>query len=396
MTPLELANLVRIRRPPAPHGSRRLARAVSVADVARIGRARLPQVVRGYLDGGGEDEHTMLRNRKALSSIQLTPQLLRDVSNVSTSTTVLGSQIGAPLALAPVGAPGLFHPHAELGAARAAGRAGLPLAVSTLSSVTLEDVADVASGPLWFSLYVWGDRSVARQLVERAGRAGYSALIVTADVAVRSKRERELRAGLSLPTPSLTATSVFDAVCHPAWSWGFATGPRPTFPNLDAGATHGDISDLFDGTLTWDDLDWIRAQWDRPLVLKGVLTAADATRAADAGVDAVIVSNHGGRQLDQVSATIDALPGVVAAVGDRVEVLIDSGFRRGTHVLAALALGAKAVLLGRPWLYGLAAAGESGIAHVLDIVSGELRTAMALVGVADLADLPSAGVVVRS
>jgi L-lactate dehydrogenase (cytochrome) len=304
----------------------------------------------------------------------------------------------APIALAPVGAAGLFDRDGEVAAARAAAAAGWAFSVSTLSSVPLEEVAAASRGPLWFSLYVWGDRSTARALVDRAASAGYRALIVTADVAVRSRRERELHAGMALPLPSLSAAALFDAVRHPRWTAGFVTGRRPSFPNLGrrGGEAPLDIGDLFDGTLSWADVEWVRDQWHGPLAVKGILSAADARRAVDAGADAVIVSNHGGRQLDQVPAAISVLPSIVEAVGERVDVLVDSGFRRGTDVAAAVALGARAVLVGRPWCYGLAAAGEAGVAHVLDLLNVELATSMALTGVTTLDDLARATVTIGS
>ena len=228
--------------------------------------------------------------------------------------------------------------------------------------------------PLWFQLYLWGDRSAARELVAQARAAGYRALLLTVDTAVRSKRERELRHGIALPTPELTLRTVLDGARHPAWAWHFLTSPALGFPNL---AMHGPTSrqrltQMFDGTVSWADLDWIRQEWDGPIALKGVLSEEDARRAADEGVDAVIVSNHGGRQLDHVPATLEVLPGIADAVGDRVEVLFDSGIRRGSDIVTALALGARAVLVGRAHLYGLAAAGEAGVRHAIDILAGEV------------------------
>jgi L-lactate dehydrogenase (cytochrome) len=378
----ELAPLVHVGRPPAPYGARRLARCFSIEDLARAARRRLPAAAIGYLDGGGEDEYTLRRNRAAFDDIEIVPHVLHDVSDVDTTTELLGASVPAPIALAPVGAPRLFHHEGELAVARAAGAAGVPYAIGTLATVSLGDAANASDGgALWFQLYAWGDRGVAKHLVSRAAELGCRALLVSVDVTVRSKRERELRAGVTLPTPHLTPRAILDGARHPSWSWHFATSDVISFPNITGDARDvPPLESMFDGTVTWNDLDWIRELWPGPLALKGVLSVSDATRAADLGVDAVIVSNHGGRQLDHVPATIDVLPAIADAVGDRVEVIVDGGIRRGTDVLAALASGARGVLIGRAYLYGLAAAGEPGVRHAIDILTTELRTAMALAG----------------
>jgi L-lactate dehydrogenase (cytochrome) len=302
---------------------------------------------------------------------------------------VLGSQVPLPIALSPIGSPRMFHHEGELAVARAAGYAGVPYGVSTLATVAVETVAAAATAPLWFQLYVWGDRGEAREAVARARAAGFGALLLTADTTVRSKREREVRAGLSLPSPHLTLRTFADGALHPSWAWHFLTSDAIGFPNLAAPAprSRSEVERMFDGTVSWDDLDWIRDCWDGPIVVKGVLRADEARRAADEGVDAVIVSNHGGRQLDHVPAAIEVLPDIVDAVDGRLEVLMDSGIRRGSDVVAALALGARAVLVGRAHLYGLAAAGEPGVRHAIDILAHELRMTMALCGARRLADL---------
>jgi L-lactate dehydrogenase (cytochrome) len=389
--PRDIAALIRGGGRPKPYGLRRLSRCYSIGDLARLARRRLPAAAFAYLDGGGEDEHTLRRNRAAFDELELVPHVLRDVNDIDTSTTVLGTTLPLPMVLAPVGGPRLFHHDGELAVARAAGRAQLPYAVSTLSTVPLERVAATATGPLWFQLYVWGDRGTSKELIARAKAAGYAALVVTVDCTVRSKRERELRAGVTLPTPTLTMSSLLEGALHPSWWWHFLTSDALSFPNLGnapaAGAATSRLSLMFDGSLIRQDLDWIRAAWGGPLILKGILAADDARRAADEGVQAVVVSNHGGRQLDHVPAAIDALPDVVDAVGERVEVLFDSGVRRGTDVAVALALGARAVLVGRAYLYGLAAAGEAGVNHALDILAEELRITMALSGASAIGDL---------
>jgi L-lactate dehydrogenase (cytochrome) len=384
----DFRSLVHVGRPPAPYGARRLARCYSIEDLAIAARRRLSAAATSYLEGGGADECTLRRNRAAFDEFELVPRVLRDVSHVDTSTTVLGTPMPVPFALAPVGAPRLFHREGELAVARAARDAGLAYSVGTLANTTLERVARETGGALWFQLYVWGDRGVAKDLIARAHELGYRALLVSADVTVRSKRERELRAGVTLPSPHLRFATLLDALRHPSWSWDFLTSDRIDFPNITprTGETF-DVEAMFDGTLNWQDLDWISRLWDGPIALKGIVSVDDAVRAADAGVDAVIVSNHGGRQLDHVPATLDVLPRIVDAIGDRVDVLVDSGIRRGTDVLTALALGARAVLLGRAYLYGLAASGEAGVRYAIDILTDELRNAMALTGCASLRDV---------
>jgi L-lactate dehydrogenase (cytochrome) len=385
----EIPRLLRVARPPAPYGVQRLARTYSIEDLAQVARRRLPSGALAYLDGGGEDEYTMRRNRAAFDDVELIPRVMVDVSRIDTATEVLGSRIPLPIALAPIGSARIFHHEGERAVARAARAAGIPYGISTLGTVAVEDVAAVTDGPLWFQLYQWGDRGVAREAVVRARAAGFRALLVTVDTTVRSRREREMRAGLALPDPELSLRTFADGALHPAWSWRFLTSEAISFPNVGppGPASRARFAGMFDGTLNWGDLDWIRDVWDGPIALKGVIGTEDARRAADEGLDAVIVSNHGGRQLDHVAASIEALPEIVDAVEGRLEVLVDSGFRRGSDIVCALALGARAVLIGRGHLYGLAAAGEPGVRHAIDILARELRTTMALCGVTRLADL---------
>ncbi len=386
----EIAELVHLGRPDPPYGVRSLARCYTIDDLARLARKRLPVAAADYLDGGGEDEWTMRRNREAFGEVELMPRVMRDVSDIQTAVTVLGTPMPLPIVLSPVGAPRMFHHEGELAVARAASKAGLAYGVSTLATEPLEAVAEAANGsPLWFQLYLWGDRGISRELVSRAKAAGYRALLLSADTTVRSERDRELHRGVELPTPQLNLRTVLDGARHPSWSWHFVTTPPPSFPNLSMhGPTSRDqMKEMFDGTVSWRDLEWIREVWDGPIAVKGVLRPDEAVRAADHGVDAVIVSNHGGRQMDHVPASLEVLPEIVDAAGDRVEVLFDSGIRRGANIVAALALGARAVLVGRAHLYGLAAAGEAGVRHAIDILAGELRMSMALCGAASVADL---------
>ncbi|MGH2875604.1 MAG: alpha-hydroxy acid oxidase, partial [Solirubrobacteraceae bacterium] len=385
----ETLPLLRVARPTTVAGARTLARCFSIEDVARRARRRLPVGARGYLDSGGEGEYTLRRNREAFDAIEFVPDQPHDVSQVDMGTTLLGRRIPLPFALSPVGAPRMFHHEGERAVARAASRAGIPYGLSTLATVAMEDVAAETTAPLWFQLYLWGDRGESREAIARARAAGVQALLFSVDTTVRSKREREKRAGLDLPHPHLSLKTFLDGALHPDWAWHFLTSETISFPNIGPPdhRSRNKIARMFDGTVSWDDLDWIRSIWDGPILAKGVISAQEAIHAADAGLDGVIVSNHGGRQLDHLPATIDVLPEIVDAVGDRLEVLVDSGFRRGSDIAAALAIGARAVLVGRAHLYGLAAAGEAGVRHCIEILAHELRMTMALCGARSVDEL---------
>ncbi|MGH2914512.1 MAG: alpha-hydroxy acid oxidase [Solirubrobacteraceae bacterium] len=357
--------------------------------MARIARRRLPAGARGYLDSGAEGEYTLRRNRTAFDTLELVPSDLRDVSQVDTSTTVLGRRIPLPIALSPVGGPRLFHHEGERAVARAARHAGIPYGISTLATTAVEHVAAQTDTPLWLQLYLWGDRAEARRAITRAREAGFQALLFSVDTTVRSKREREKRVGLDLPVPNLSLPTFLDGALHPAWVWHFLRSDPISFPNIGPPdhRSREKLGQMFDGTVTWEDLEWICELWDGPILAKGVISAGEAARAVNAGCDGVIVSNHGGRQLDHAPATIDVLPEIVQEIGNRAEVLIDSGFRRGSDIVAALALGARAVLIGRAHLYGLAAAGEAGVRHCIDILAEELRMTMGLCGIQRISEL---------
>lgn len=385
----EIVSLLRVTRPPAPYGAWTLARCCSIEDVAKVARRRLPAGAWAYLEGGGEGEYTLRRNRAAFDELEFRPDVPRDVSETDTSTTVLGQRIPLPFALSPVGGPRMFHHEGELAVARAARRAGIPYGISTLGTTSVEDVTAQTDTPLWFQVYVWGDRGVIREAIARAKAAGFSALLFSIDTVARSKREREAHAGLELPRPDLSAATLLEGALHPGWAWHFLTRDTISFPNIGPADQRSlaTMSQMFDGTVRWEDLDWIREAWDGPIVVKGVTRPEEAVRAAEEGLDGVIVSNHGGRQLDHLPATIDVLPEIADAAGDRLDVMVDSGFRRGSDIATALALGAKAVLLGRAHLYGLAAAGEAGVRHCIDILAAELRTTMQLCGARTIAEL---------
>jgi L-lactate dehydrogenase (cytochrome) len=278
--------------------------------VARKARRRLPLGSRAYLEGGGEDEYTLRRNREAFDFLEFLPDMPRDVSHVDTSTTVLGQRIPLPFALSPIGAPRMFHHEGELAVARAARRAGIPYGISTLATTSAEDVAAQTDTPLWFQLYVWGDRGETKEAIARAKAAGFSALLFSIDTSVRSKREREKRAGLELPAPDLPLTTLLEGALHPGWAWHFLTSPTVSFPNIGPPDQRSlqKIKDMFDGSVRWEDLDWIRGLWDGPILAKGVMRAEEAVRAAEHDLDGVIVSNHGGRQLDHLRPPSTCFP----------------------------------------------------------------------------------------
>jgi len=387
----EMASLLQLSRPRPPSTVDRLARCYTVDDLRAAARRRLPRGAFDYLDGAAEDEVSLRRNRTAFAEWELLPRVLTDVGKVDLHTEVLGVPCALPVVLGPTGFTRMMHPAGELAAAAAAQSAGVPYTAATLGTTSLEDIAAGTTAPLWFQLYVWRDRGLCRELIARAREAGFRALMVTVDTPVPGARERDLRNGLTIP-PALGLRTLADGALHPQWWWGLLSSEPLTFANVSHLATGPTgvmqfVAGQFDPTVSWDDLAEMKEAWGGPFVLKGVLSVEDARRAAAAGVDALIVSNHGGRQLDHVPATISALPAIVDAVGADVEVLLDSGVRRGTDVVKALALGATAVLIGRPYLYGLAVGGQAGVERVLEIYAGELRRTMQLLGVRALDQL---------
>jgi len=368
---------------------------VTIEDLRHRARRRLPRAVFDYIDGGAEDEVTLRANRQAFERVTFRPRVLVDSGKPHLSTTVLGQRLALPVILAPAGLVGLFWPNGEVLAARAAARFGTIFTLSTVSVASLEEVAAGAPGAaLWFQLYVFRDRELTRSIVERALAAGYQALCVTVDVQVAGARERDVRNGFTVP-PRVTLSNMVDAVRHVGFLREVLTGPPITFKNVsrtprgrtDVVSIAGYVNSQFDPSVTWRDLDWLRSLWRRPMLLKGIMTAEDARLAAEHGVDGIVVSNHGGRQLDGLPATIDVLPEIVDAVGDRLEVLLDSGVRRGADVAKALALGARACLIGRPYLYGLAAAGQAGVELGLGLLQTELSRTLTLLGRTGVADL---------
>lgn len=402
-----LRSAIRLRSLELDPVARRVRRGVSVADLRRIAKRRLPGGIFDYIDGAAEGELTMAANERAFATTTFRPRVLVDVGAVDTSTTALGRELPLPLVLGPTGFTRIADPQGELAVARAAARAGLPYTLSTLGTRSIEEVAAVSDGPKWFQVYVWRDRGLVKDMVERAQRAGYEALMLTVDNPVFGRRERDHRRGFSLP-PQIGPDTFLDGALHPSWTWSFVRSEPIRFANVASSGAGGGVGDgstavslseyidaQFDPTVTWDDLGWLRSVWDGPILLKGIQTVDDAVLAAEHGVDAVVISNHGGRQLDGAPATLDLVAPVADAAGDRLEVLVDGGVRRGSDVVKAVALGAKAVLIGRAYLYGLGAAGELGVDHVLELFAADVRRTMALLGTTTVDDLTRQVVDVR-
>lgn len=374
---------------------------LNIEDHRRAARRVLPRFVFEYVDGAADDEVCLARNRRDFDTITLTPRVLRDTSRIDTSIEVFGSTWRHPFAVAPTGLNGLVRPGGDALIAAAAAAAGVPFTLSTASNQRLENVRQAApGGEQWLQLYVMQDRSIAEQLVARAVVGGYRALVLTVDVPVSGNRERDARNGFKLPmrpTPGLA----WDVISHPRWALRQALGGAPKFANLvadpkaklSAQAQAALLARAMDRTLVWDSLRWLRSIWKGPLLLKGLLHPADAALALEHGVDGLIVSNHGGRQFDAAPSAITALPVVVDAVQGRVPVFMDSGVRRGTDVARALALGARAVFIGRPVLYGLAGEGQAGVGAVLRLLGEEFERCMVLLGAARSGDI---GAVVAS
>jgi len=371
-------------------------RVVNIEDLRLLARRRLPKVVFDYLEGGAEGEVTLRENRRAFDAVTFRPHHAVSVSGVDLRTAVLGSELAFPVLLAPVGYSRLMHPAGERAAAGAAGAAGVAYILSTMSGHKLEEVKAASSGPVWYQLYLIGGRDAAEAAIARARAAGYAALVVTIDTPVAGLRERDVRNGVAeLLAGSLIAKLPFlpQLLARPAWLASFLRdGGVPALPNVVApGQGPMPLVDvttaLARAAVTWEDLRWLRDAWHGPIVVKGVLTGDDACRAVDAGAAAVVVSNHGGRQLDGVPASLRVLPEVVTAVGGQAEVLMDGGIRRGSDIVKAICLGARAVLVGRAYAYGLAAAGEAGVTRALDILRADMERTLKLLGCAAISQL---------
>jgi L-lactate dehydrogenase (cytochrome) len=375
----------------------------TVADHRRAAQRQLPRAIFDFVEGGAEDEVALRRNLEAFRSVELVPSVCVDVSEIDTTTSLFGVDMSAPILLAPTGLTRLVHPDGELAVARSAARHGLPYVLSSMGSTPLETVGRATDGAKFFQLYIWRDRARLKDLFDRCRASGFSGLQLTVDVPVLGSRERDVHNGMTIP-PRLRLAALVDAARHPRW-WSRYLASDPVDLSAVTAASAGGFAERdslqnyvdsqFDPAVTWTDLEWIGQNWEGTCVVKGVLDAADARRCVDCGANGIIVSNHGGRQLDRAVASLAALPPVLDAVGGDVPVLVDGGVRRGSDIVAALALGAAGVQIGRPYLYGLAAGGEAGVDAVLETLAGEVRRTMALVGRPDIASLCNSGAVRR-
>jgi len=364
-----------------------------VEDLRELAKKRVARAIFEYVDCGSYTESTLRANRADLDSLALRQRVGIDVERRSTRTTMVGQEVAMPVALAPVGLTGLNWADGEILAARAAERFGVPFTLSTMSICSIEDVAGEVRKPFWFQLYVMRDRGFAASLIERAKAARCSALQLTLDLQIQGQRHRDLKNGLTVP-PRLTAVTFFDVLRKPAWALNVLRGRRKSFGNLEGRIPDAKslttlaqwIAGQFDPTLSWKDVEWVKKLWGGKLILKGILDPEDAKIALSCGVDAIVVSNHGGRQLDGTISSIRALPEIVEAVGNKMEVWVDGGIRSGQDVLKALALGARATMIGKAFVYGLGAMGEAGVTRVLEIIGKELDVSMALCGVRDVKD----------
>ena len=374
---------------------RLLDRTVCVEDLRRVARRRLPGGIFDYIDGGAEDESCLNRNIEAFREIELRPRVLRDVRGVDISTSVLGGRVPFPLILAPTGFTRIADPLGELAVARSAARAGIPYVLSTLGTRSIEEVAGVSGGRKWFQMYVWRDRGLVAELIRRAADAGFETLCITVDAAIAGCRERDMRRGFTLP-PKLGISTLIDAMLHPRWTWHFVNAEPISFANVvgdpsKSGTTAVRLAEFMneqlDPGLSWDDVEWMCSLWDGPVIVKGIQTVADAVIARDQGIDGLLLSNHGGRQLDSAPATVNLVAPVADAVGGDLEILCDGGIRRGGDIIKAVALGATACMVGRAYLYGLAAAGEAGVDWVIEHLRSSMARDMALSGAVSVADL---------
>ncbi len=393
----EIRPLLKFRRPELNARRRRLANAHTIEDLRGIARRRVPRSVFDYVDGAAEQEISLARARAAFDRVELHPHVLRDVSRVDTRADVLGAPAALPLVLAPTGFTRMMHHQGELAVAAAAARADVPYVLSTMGTTDLESVRACApAARQWFQLYLWKDRDASETLVERANKAGYEALVLTVDTPVGGARMRDVRNGLTIP-PALTMRTVAGMAVRPAWWINALTTEPLRFAAMNSfdGTVEELIGRMFDPTATAEDLTWLREFWPGKLVIKGIQGVEDARMVVDLGADALVVSNHGGRQLDRTPAPLELLPHVVEAVGDRCEVLVDTGVRSGADLAAARAMGASAAMVGRAYLYGLMAAGEPGVDRALDILRAEYTRTLQLLGVAGTDELTAAHACLR-
>ena len=393
----EVRPLVRIEPPRLGSTERRVAAAATIADLRRIGKRRTPRSVFDYVDGAAEQEISLRRAREAFARVEFRPRVLRDVSEVDATRVVVGSRSSLPLVLAPTGFTRMMHHEGERAVARAAARAGIPYTLSTMGTVSVEDVAAVApDAERWFQLYLWRDREASLQLIRRAREAGYSALVLTVDTAVAGRRIRDVHNGLTVP-PSLTLRTLADMSIHPSWWFNLLTTEPLEFASLThSGGTVADLVDrMFDPSASLAELAWLREQWPGRIVVKGIQDPEDAQVVAELGIDGIVVSNHGGRQLDRAATPLEVLPEIVDAVSGRTEVLLDTGIMDGADIVAAVANGARGCLVGRAYLYGLMAGGEHGVDRALSILRDQVTRTMRLLGVTSLDELTPEHAIIR-
>jgi L-lactate dehydrogenase (cytochrome) len=380
---------MQFKRPELNATKRRLAAAYTIEDLRRIAKRRTPKAAFDYTDGAADDELSLERARQAFRDIEFHPTILRDVSNVTAGWNVLGQPVVLPFAIAPTGFTRLMHTEGEIAGAHAAARAGIPFSLYTLGTCAIEDlVTAVPQGRKWFQLYMWRDRERSMALVKRAADAGFDTLLATVDVPVSGARLRDNRNGMTIP-PTLTLRTVLDAVPHPKWWFDLLTTEPLAFASLDRwpGTVADYLSTMFDPSLTFDDLEWIKEQWPGKLVVKGIQTLDDARAVVDRGVDGIVLSNHGGRQLDRAPVPFHLLPTVARELGQHTEILVDTGIMSGADIVAAIALGARCTLVGRAYLYGLMAGGEAGVSRAIDILREGVTRTMRLLGATCLEEL---------
>ncbi|WP_163543532.1 alpha-hydroxy acid oxidase [Occultella kanbiaonis] len=385
----DLAPLMQFKAPELNGRKRRLDAALNVEDLRTIAKRRTPKAAFDYTEGAAEKELSLARARQAFEDIEFHPAILRDVSAVDTSATVLGGPVALPFGIAPTGFTRMMQTEGEIAGAGAAGAAGIPFSLSTMGTASIEDVAAAnPGGRNWFQLYMWKDRDRSMALVDRAAKAGFDTLLVTVDVPVAGARLRDTRNGMTIP-PSLTPKTVINAIPRPQWWIDFLTTEPLAFASLDrwSGTVADLLNTMFDPTVDFDDLRWVSEQWPGKVVVKGIQTLEDAKRVADLGVDGIVLSNHGGRQLDRAPIPFHLLPEVARELGNDLEIVLDTGIMSGADVVAAIALGADFTLVGRAYLYGLMAGGRAGVDRMIAILTAEITRTMRLLGVASLDEL---------
>ena len=380
----------------------KISHCTSIADMKELARKKLPSVMFDYIDGGAEDEITVDWNRKAYQKYEFVPHVLRDVSQIDLSTKVQGVNLKLPIIAAPTGMSCMFHYTGERAVAKAAHKAGGAYTLSAVGTTSIEDIAAISTGPKFFQIYVWHNKEMVQDFIKRSRQQGYDGLMLAVDLATLGKRERDIRNGHGRPKVLKIKTGL-SALSKPVWLYHFLTQPKWKMANMTEHLPHGayatkvinEVNEQFSASVNWKDAQTLRKQWDGPFMLKGIQCVDDAVKAAEIGATGIVLSNHGGRQLDGAPATLDLLPDVVKAVGNKIEVLIDGGVMRGSDVVKAIALGAKCVLVGRAYLYGLAAGGEVGVSRVFEILKDEITRVMQLIGCTSLEELDSSYIKLR-